>query len=109
MRFRKQTTFNTRDSSFGRDNGRLVITNGVKTRCELAINGIFHFGNKGVKLSQLVSYINGRSTHKYSDGDLSYAVHRLINEGLITVRNDGTYHATQRAKDAWSRLPKQPI
>lgn len=111
MRFRNQTTFNSHDTSFARENGRLVITNGVKRRCELAINRVIKAGSQGITAEHVTASLN--STFKgsqYRESDISYALNRLVTEGLVKVVNrDATkwvYRATANAATAWRNLAK---
>lgn len=111
MRFRKQTTFNSHDTSFERKNGRLVITNGVKQRCELAINRLVRAGVQGLTARHLADQLNKTfKGSQYSQDDMAYALGRLVKEELITVvdknADELVYRATRNAADKWHRLPK---
>jgi hypothetical protein len=111
MRFRNQTTFNSHDTSYARENGRLVITNGVKRRCELAINRVIKAGVQGITAEHVTSSLN--STFKgssYRETDISYALNRLVAEGLVRIVDrkaaKWVYRAAPNAATAWRNLSK---
>jgi hypothetical protein len=111
MRFRNQTTFNSHDTSFARESGRLVITNGVKRRCDLALNRLIKAGAQGITAEHLTASLN--STFKgssYRESDMAYALNRLVSEGLVRIVNRDAakwvYRATASAATAWRNLSK---
>jgi hypothetical protein len=112
MRFRKQTTFNSHDTSFEKDaSGRQVVnqTRGVKVRCELSINALLRFGARGASAEVIAQHLNRRLKANYSIGDIFYACKRLAKEGLIreTGKKEVIFVATQASVTKWKNLPKQ--
>ena len=108
MKFRRGTSYNTHDSSVSVAE-RINVSNGVKRRCELALRGILRHGGKGVSLIDLTAHLNTRLNALYSEGDIRYAVLRLIKEGLVSTTAKDTYRASPSALEAWRALPKEMI
>lgn len=111
MRFRRHTTFNSHDTSFERKNGRLIITNGVRQRCELAVNRLVKAGVQGLTAKHLTSQLNKDfKGSSYTESDMSYALGRLVDEGLISVVNPDAdelvYRASRNVAEKWRKLPK---
>lgn len=111
MRFRKNTTFNSHDTSFAREHGRLIITNGVKRRCELAINRLVKAGVQGLSADHLCDSLNETFPGScYAQSDIAYALNRLVQEGLVkVVSRDAAkwvYRATANAASKWKNLSK---
>lgn len=111
MRFRKQTTFNSHDTKFAREDGRLVISNGVKNRCELAINRLLDAGPKGLTANMLATSLNKKfKGSAYSVSDLSYALNRLVEAGLVRIldrtADEYVYRVLPSAQIKWKNLSK---
>lgn len=111
MRFRKSTTFNSHDTKFTREHGRLVIHNGVKQRCELAINRLVKSGPQGLTAEILTGQLNSAfKGSSYSESDMAYALNRLVQEGLVKVVDRKAarwvYRATANAANKWRSLSK---
>ena len=115
MRFRKQTTFNSHDTSVEKDaNGRNVVnqTRGVKVRCELSINALLRFAGRGATAEMVAQHLNRRLKANYSVSDIFYACKRLVSEGVIRQRSGGrgeecVFVASQAGLAKWRNLPKQ--
>lgn len=111
MRFSKGCTFNSHDTSVLFDaNSRIKIdqTRGVSARCELAINALLRFGNKGATAEMIADHLNKRLTANYSSSDLAYALDRLVKEGLISdtttgYREKSVYRASQNVLVKWRK------
>lgn len=88
MRFRTTTTFNSHDTKIRQtDSGRVLVdqSRGVSARCELILNALLRFGPNGATAEMLAEHLNKRLKTNYSKNDLSYAMDRLVKEGLIKV------------------------
>lgn len=114
MRFSKGRTYNSHDTSVEKGpNGRISINQerGVKARCELSLNALLRFGPKGATAEITASHLNKRLNANYSTTDISYALNRLVDEGVVRSTAVGRgeeriYRATKSALAHWRRLPK---
>ena len=119
MRFSNGRTYNTHDTRVdiqgagGGHGGRIVIdqTRGVRARCELSLNALLRFGPKGASAEMISGHLNGRLKANYSTTDISYALNRLVAEGIIKADSYGRgeesiYRASKVALDHWRKLPK---
>ncbi len=116
MLFRKQMSVNTQDSKVVVDGNRVVISNGIKKRCELVLNALLRLGNGDFYI--MASELNAHLKSRFADGgytsrDLSYALGRLVSGGLVVkqyVRNGlYAYRASHNAMKAWRSLPKEMV
>lgn len=111
MRFRKNTTFNSHDTSFSREHGRLIIHNGVKQRCELAMNRLLKNRAQGFTAEMITDQLNSSfKGSAYTERDIAYALNRLVGEGLVNVvdrkATRWVYRATANAAAKWRNLAK---
>jgi hypothetical protein len=87
MKFRKNTTFNTHDTKFEVDGDRLIVSNGVKKRCELVLNSLLRKNNHSVGIaSDLATRFKDGG---YTVSVVQYVLRRLVNEGLVRVHGKG--------------------
>lgn len=114
MRFSKGRTYNSHDTSVEKGpNGRISINQerGVKARCELSLNALLRFGPKGATAEITASHLNKRLNANYSTTDISYALNRLVDEGVVRATGsrgeERVYRATKSALAHWRRLPKK--
>jgi len=112
LRFRSRTTYNAHDSQQTTDdNGRTVINNGVKRRCELTLNALLRKG------ALTISAITAHLQERFPDGgyvatDIGTALAKLRSAGLITLRGRGRgakYRPSREALAKWRDLPKENI
>ena len=112
LRFRSKTTFNAHDSHLTTDDaGRTVINNGVKRRCELALNALLRKG------ASSISAITTHLQERFPDGgytvtDIGTALLKLRSAGLVTLRGRGRgakYRPSRDAVAKWRALPKENV
>lgn len=112
MRFRKQTSYNSHDSKFVNDHGRLTISNGVEKRCELVINRLLK-EPKGSTPAAIATNLNSRFKQAaYSETDVRYACLRLTSEGILRKYGrgkDAFFKATPNTLANWRNLEKETL
>lgn len=115
MLFRRATSFNTHDSrrlpQSETENGRTTVLNGVRKRCELALNALIR-AEAPMSLSQIVKELQERFSETYSSDDISYALGRLVDNRLATRRGHGrssVYRATNEARAKWRATVKKYV
>lgn len=112
LRFRTKTTFNAHDSHQSTDDvGRTVINNGVKRRCELALNALLRNGASSI--GKLTAHLQGRFPDGgYTMTDIRTALGKLRSAGLVTLRGRGcgaSYRPSRDAVAKWRALPKENV
>lgn len=114
MKFRRSTSFNTHDSKrlpMSETNGRMTVVNGVRKRCELALNVLLR-ADKPVALGEVVKHLQDRFSETYTTIDIKYALRRLVTNRLASQRGHGrgsTYRATKEALTKWRATVKQYV
>lgn len=108
MKFRRTTTYNTKDTVCRVGGERTEIDHGVKKRCELALRAVLRHKD-GISTEDCTDHINERLNCLYSTSDIKYALDRLVNEGLVSMPKYGVWIGTPDALQVWRKLPKEYI
>ena len=101
MKFRRQTTFNLRDTVVVRGE-RLVVKHDIRQRCELVLDALNSHRN-GLTLLELVDVLNARRRNRYSECDVAYAVKRLRQAEVLECNTHGVYQFSSSARTALQR------
>lgn len=98
MNFRQHTTFNTHDTHYVRD-GRHIIANGVDTRCDTIVN-VLHQNIVPMGVSDVLRHLGDSYTYT----DISYAMRRLADHGILVRVGGGMFRLIPRGRQVWGRI-----
>ncbi len=98
MAFRRETSFNSADSTLRTRHGRIVVVNGVQARCKKVMASIKKL-TKERTLAYVYEIVNDiqRTNKSYSYTDIIYALRKCVEMGQIESPGWGAYQLRKKA------------